>query len=150
MRFLNTTLAPKYLFEDLDQFFNFNQRRSDVYKDSTSFPSQVTENEEGYLASVDLPGVEQEDIQIELKDSYLTIKAERKDKGDNQSFRCYEKSYRLSDTASREGIEAAYENGVLRIFIPKSENAIGKIIEVQSGKGDFFKRLIGKSDSKED
>ena len=78
MRFLNTTLAPKYLFEDLDQFFNFNQRRADVYKDSTSFPSQVTENEEGYLASVDLGGRRIIKKKINVKDSYLTIKSKRK------------------------------------------------------------------------
>ena len=93
------------------------------------------ESENGYHVDVDLPGVEKEDIKVDLNKGILTISGERKTKEEiNQEdyykietyFGKFSRSFTLPDSADIENIEAKSDNGVLEIFIPKLKDDISK------------------------
>lgn len=110
----------------------------------------VEETNEAYLLTVDLPGMKKEDVQIALNDNVLTLSGERKierSEGKSRFERSYgrfQQSFTLPGTVDVNRVEAHLEDGVLHIALPKSEMAKPRTIEVQTGKGGFFSKLIGK------
>ena len=92
-----------------------------------SMRTDIKETDDAYQMEVELPGLDKQDIHIDLKDGYLNIsasKSEKKDgdKKDNyihreRSFSC-QRSYYVGDIR-REDIKAKYENGMLNVTIPK-------------------------------
>ena len=97
-------------------------------------------DEKGYYLEIDLPGVKKEDIEISVNDSILTVAGERKlekkeEKGNytriESFFGRFERSFKLPPDADAENIEAKYENGVLKLFIPRKTKPEGKKIEIK-------------------
>jgi HSP20 family protein len=90
----------------------------------------VLETEDSYLLFAELPGVRREDIQLQARDQRLEISGRRQPLGENRNFLRMERSYGpfrrtfdLGAAAEMEGISAAFEQGILRILIPKSSAA---------------------------
>ncbi len=86
------------------------------------------EGEFAYHVDVDLPGVKKEDIKVDINKGILTISGERKIKDEVKEedyykvetyFGKFSRSFTLPDNADIENIEAANENGVLEVVIPK-------------------------------
>ena len=116
------------LFSEMDRFF-------DEWKPQTgSFEPawDVTETEDHFLMSVDLPGMKKEEIRIELAKNTLQISGERK-RGD-KFYGSFKRSFTLPSTVDTDKVEASYENGVLELYVPKTQAAKPRMIEVQSGK----------------
>jgi len=96
-------------------------------------------DEKGYYLEIDLPGVKKEDIEIAVNDSILTVtgerKLEKKEEKENYTriesfFGRFERSFKLPQDAD-ENIEAKYENGVLKLFIPRKTKPEGRKIEIK-------------------
>lgn len=112
----------------------------------------IEESDTHYVLSFDLPGMKQEDINIEVKDKVLSVSGERKreETGVRRSERFYgkfERQFALPDNVNSDGVEANYEHGVLKIALPKMEEAKPKKIQVgvnSNKEGSFFNRLIGR------
>ena len=94
--------------------------------------TDVEETEKGYEVDMDLPGFKKDEIQIELKDGYLTVSAAKgldKDEEDKKGH--YIRQERYSGAMSRtfyvgkdltqEDIKAKFEDGVLKLTVPKIE-----------------------------
>ena len=92
--------------------------------------TDVKEVEDAFEIIMDLPGVEKEDIQIELKDGYLTVAASKttqfSESGENCRYIRKERfegsakrSFFVGDFANEDNIRASYNNGVLKLTIPK-------------------------------
>ena len=92
--------------------------------------TDVKEVEDAFEIIMDLPGVEKEDIQIELKDGYLTVSASKttqfSESGENCRYIRKERfegsakrSFFVGDFANEDNIRASYNNGVLKLTIPK-------------------------------
>jgi len=107
-----------------------------------SFTPAVNEkvDDKGYYLEIDLPGVKKEDIDISVNDGILVISGERKleKKEEKESytriesfFGRFERAFKLPADADLDNIEAKYENGVLKIFIPKKQKELGKKIEIK-------------------
>jgi HSP20 family protein len=86
----------------------------------------VLETEDSYLLFAELPGVRREDIQLQVRDRRLEISGRRQPLGENRNFLRMERSYGpfrrafdLGAPAETEGIAAAFEQGILRIAVPK-------------------------------
>jgi HSP20 family protein len=103
----------------------------------------ISERKDAYLVTVELPGVEADDLKITLEDGLLTIQGERHfaDDSSEQQFHRVERRYgafRRSITlpahVMAEGIEASADNGVLQIVVPKMEEATPKRIQVRPGR----------------
>ncbi len=108
-------------------------------KKSIGMNADVQEFADGYQVDLELPGFQKEDIQAELKDGYLTISAshsesneEKNKKGEFIRRERYtgecSRSFYVGENVTQEDINASFENGILRLQIPKKE-AIPKVEE---------------------
>ena len=96
--------------------------------------TDVQENESGYTLSIDLPGFKKDEVNVELKDGYLTVSAQKgldKDETDKQGR--YIRRERYAGSCSRsfyvgdlkpEDIRGKFESGVLTLSMPKQSPAL--------------------------
>jgi HSP20 family protein len=106
----------------------------------------ISERKDAYLVTVELPGVETDDLQITLEDGLLTIQGERHfahDSSEQQFHRverrygAFRRSITLPAHVQAEQIEASFDNGVLQIMVPKMEEATPKRIQVRLGRAEI-------------
>jgi len=108
----------------------------------TSVPAvNIKENENGYEVEVAAPGLSKDDFHVELDNNVLTISSEKeikneeKDKEGNYtrqefSYSTFRRSFTLpNDVVDIEKIDAKYKDGVLRLSLPKREEAKPKPIK---------------------
>lgn len=95
----------------------------------------VIENDKNFKVEVELAGMRQEDVEVEINDSYLTIKGEKKssteDKGDNyirreRNYGSYQRVIALPETADSSKATATFKKGVLSVEVPKKAEAVAK------------------------
>lgn len=88
-------------------------------------PVDLYEDKDNTYVRAELPGVNRDDINVELTDGYLTLSATRKTKtGDRENSVSLSRSVSVPDAAVQaDKITAAYENGVLTVTLPKREEA---------------------------
>ena len=79
-----------------------------------------------YVMDVEVPGVKKEDIDISYKDEYLTISVKQeKEQKEHKNYLLWERRYTATRRSfyvgeiDRDGIQAAYENGILTVSFPK-------------------------------
>jgi HSP20 family protein len=96
---------------------------------------EMTEREKDYRITVELPGMREEDITVELMDGELAISGEkreaeeRKDKGfmlSERRYGAFERRVALPSDIDADEISAEFSKGVLEITLPKDERAIGR------------------------
>ena len=95
--------------------------------------TDVKELDHGYLLDVELPGFKKDEIEIQLQDGYLTISANKQiEKEEKKENGRYIRQERYGGQCSRsfyvgdirpEDIQAKYEDGVLRVQIPREEES---------------------------
>ena len=107
----------------------------------------ISERKDAYLVTVELPGVEADDLDITLEEGLLTIQGERAFAHDSseQQFHRVERRYgafrraiTLPAQVQAEQIEASFENGVIQIVVPKMEEAKPKRIQVRPGRAEIL------------
>lgn len=103
-------------------------------------PVDIEESEDAWLVEAELPGVSRKDIDVEVRDSELTISGEIKEREGRGVLRRrtrrrgrFEYRVTLPGGADREGVEASLDEGVLTVRIPKSEQSRPRHIDVKSG-----------------
>lgn len=97
------------------------------------FPVDLYEDKDNTYVRAELPGVNRDEINVEVVDGYLTIAAARKTpatEGQPEQSFSLSRSLRLNDEVQSDKVAAAYENGVLTITLPKREEAKPKKITV--------------------
>jgi HSP20 family protein len=99
----------------------------------------IYETNDSFVVSADLPGLNKDEIQIDLKDNTLTLKGEKKFEEkvskDNyirveRAYGSFVRSFTLPQNVDPEKIKAKYKEGVLEMTIPKKEEAKPKQIKV--------------------
>jgi HSP20 family protein len=105
----------------------------------------VTESKDAYEIDVEVPGLRPEDINVTVEDGMLTVSGERRseeEKGDRNYHRverrygAFRRSISLPRDVDASRVQANYDNGVLRLEVPKSAGSQAKRIEVkQSSSG---------------
>ena len=131
---LMPSIFGESLFDDFFDDFHYPHRPARPAKvpEVSIMKTDIKENEAGYDLAIELPGYKKEDMKLELKDGYLTINAEIKhdndEKDEKGSFirreRYYGKSSRsfyVGEAVTEEDIKAKYEDGILKISVPKKE-----------------------------
>jgi len=113
-----------------------------AYARNTWVPAlDVRESDDRFELTLDLPGIEPEDVNVSYEDGMLTVTGKRGfaegTKGETwhrieRSFGTFARSVRLPRTADAEKIEAAFDKGVLTIAVPKAEAAKPRTIEVKA------------------
>lgn len=99
----------------------------------------VTESEQEFTVTAELPGLSKKDIAVTLEDNVLTIEGERKhedEQKDKQFYRreraygTFKRSFGLGTEVDADKIAANYKDGILILTLPKSETAKPRQIEV--------------------
>lgn len=139
MRYSNPTtdVFGKRFSDVMDEFFN-----DAVTSRQKSFSPRIniSEDEKRFTIDVEIPGMNKEDIDVNLKNRMLTISGERKfekEKNGTQYHRVetyfgsFNRSFQLPDSVDEESIEATYTNGILNITIDKSEEKMKKQISIK-------------------
>ena len=100
------------------------------YRAAELMKTDIKEIDGNYELSVELPGFHKEDVKIQLKDGYLTLSAakgldkDEQDKKGNYIRReryagTLSRSFYVGDAVSEEDIHAKYEDGILKLSVPK-------------------------------
>jgi HSP20 family protein len=112
-------------------------------------PVDVYEDENSIQVRLEVPGVEEKDIDIQLENNLLTVRGQRnfeeEEKEENfhrieRRYGSFTRSFTLPTTVNSEGVQADYDKGVLKIQLPKRAEAKPKQIKVNLGN----KTLEGK------
>jgi len=120
-----------------DRFFDnelFDWSSRNFSNTNTTLPSvNIKESTDGFEVEVAAPGLTKDDFRIELNHDLLTISSDKqidKETKEGQqfslrefSYQSFSRSFTLPNTADSEKIQAKYENGILKIIIPKKEEA---------------------------
>lgn len=120
----------------VDQFFDAD---SSFDRGEFSEPrANTVENEKEYLVELFMPGVKKEQIKVDVEKNTLTVSSEtNKEEEVKYSVRefasSYKRSFTLPEDVNSDNISASYENGVLKVTLPKVEKApeIKKQIEIR-------------------
>ncbi len=100
----------------------------------------ITEDDNGYLISAELPEVKKQDVKVTVENGVLTISGERQfekeEKGRRyhrveRSYGSFLRSFTLPDDADASKVSATFKDGVLKVQVAKSEAARPKQIEVK-------------------
>jgi HSP20 family protein len=106
----------------------------------------ISERKDAYLVTVELPGVDADDLQVTLEDGLLTIQGERHFAHDSSEqhfhrverrYGAFRRSITLPAQVMAEQIEATVDNGVLQIMVPKTEEATPRRIQVRPSRADI-------------
>lgn len=115
---------------DIESMFN------DFFNDSfigfsgiNSIRADVKETEKEFIIDAEIPGVNKEDIKLDLRDDRLTISVEKSEESNEERDNYIRKERRYGSTSrsffvdnvNHEAVTAKYENGILSIVLPKSE-----------------------------
>jgi len=101
----------------------------------------IYEDNDAIIVAVELPGVQKEDVKIELKEDTLTLSGERKHGVEAKTakyhrierfYGAFARSFTLPDSVAVEKIRATYKDGVLVIALPKAKRAAMKPIPIKA------------------
>ena len=117
-------------FDLFDDFFRgddfFTRREQSLMK------TDIKEKGDNYIIEMDLPGYEKENINLELKDGYLTVSAKVEKNNSNEENERYvhkerfygecSRNFYVGEDVTEQDIHAEFKNGMLKICIPKMED----------------------------
>src|SRR3954470_4104534 len=108
-------------------------------------PVDLVEAEDHFVLKADLPGLAEDDVNIEVQDGALTISGERRAEHEQRekgwyrierSFGRFNRSLSLPDGVDPDRIQASFSHGVLEVRIPKPEERKPRRIEIASSTGN--------------
>lgn len=123
------------LFDENEPVFLGIPRRGSSWTPSVD----IHETEESFVLSVELPGVRKEDVILEVKDSVLSIRGERRQEKEvteksvhRIERRCGEftRAFNVPSNVDASRVKAAYKDGVLQVTLPKVEDAKPRQIKI--------------------
>ena len=135
----------EYSNDLLDSFQNFEKNFfSEIGRSFSGFNTDIQDTGKEYVLEAELPGFNKEDIHVDVQDGVLTISAKHEEKQDEKDeksgkyvrrerrYGSYQRSFTL-DGVDPKSIQATYENGVLKLTLPKEQPAVPEThrIEIQ-------------------
>jgi len=121
--------TPKRMNWDFDQVFESMFDHINYISSYQPLKADVKEKDKEYILEIEIPGVEKEDINLEIKDDILTISVERKEEinEERENYIRRERKYGsfrrafYVDDVDQEKIKAKFKHGVLKVKLPKKE-----------------------------
>lgn len=126
----STNFFPNGLFDDF-----FNRSIAD-FIGSDGLVNQpavnISETEASFLLEVAAPGFEKTDFSIQVENHQLNVRAERENKQEDKNerytrrefrYESFSRSFKLPETVNQAEVSAVYENGLLKVTLPKNEVA---------------------------
>ncbi|MEO8435321.1 MAG: Hsp20/alpha crystallin family protein [Pyrinomonadaceae bacterium] len=147
------------LQDEVNRLFTSNLTRSfddeGIARGAWSPNVDIYENKDHIVLEAELPGMNREDFDLSVENNVITLSGERhfekKDDNDNyhrveRAYGSFTRSFTLPQTVSAEGANAEYRNGVLRVTLPKREEAKARCIEVKGESPDSRKTIEAKAE----
>jgi HSP20 family protein len=142
-----TLVKYRNLWDELEDFPRslglfqepFNRSATDTSNRPWAPAVDVVESENDLTFAIDLPGMKQEDIEVQLENRTLTIKGHREFENEEQkkgyhrierSYGSFSRAFTLPDTVDSEHVDATYKDGVLTIKAAKREAAKPRSVKV--------------------
>ncbi len=133
---------------------SFSPEGSDEALTTSNFapPVDVYEDEHNITLKIEVPGIDEKDINVSIENNTLTVRGERRFEKDEKEenfhhvermYGSFTRSFTLPNTVDPEQVSAHYEKGVLKIRLAKKAEAKPKLIKV-----NVEKTLEAKSPSK--
>lgn len=142
------------LQEEVNRLFSTNLTRAfgdeGIGRGAWAPSVDIYENKDQIVLEAELPGMKQDDFDLSIENNVITLRGERKfektDEGDNyhrveRSYGSFTRSFTLPQTVTPEGATAEYNNGVLRVTLPKREETKARRIQV-TGSGSATQKTI--------
>ncbi len=144
-----TRYSPNRTIRDLqrevdslfDRFFDRDRDGEDRSSSPVWSPrTDLLETDDSFRLRLDVPGMSKDDITINLQNNTLTVSGERTSERTEEdeeyvrverAFGTFHRTFTLPDAVDVEQIEAAYDNGVLTIHVPKTETSTRRQIEIK-------------------
>ncbi len=132
-------------FRELASFFeNFTEPTGKDQLTAGTFvpPVDVYEDEHNLVLKLEIPGINEEDLDVQVENSTLTVKGERKFEKEEKEesfhrierrYGSFQRTFRLPNTINTEAVEAHYDKGILKITLGKRAEAKPKQIKVGAG-----------------
>ena len=143
------------LQEELNRLFSTNLTRAfddeGIGRGAWAPSVDIYENKDHIVLEAELPGMKQEDFDLSIENNVITLRGERKfektDENDNyhrveRSYGAFTRSFTLPQTVSAEGATAEYNNGVLRVTLPKREETKSRRIQVTGAGSGASQKTI--------
>jgi len=131
------------LQEEVNRLFSTNLTRAfgdeGIGRGAWAPSVDIYESKDQIVLEAELPGMKQEDFDLSIENNVITLRGERKfektDEADNyhrveRSYGAFTRSFTLPQTVSAEGAVAEYNNGVLRVTLPKREETKARRIQI--------------------
>jgi HSP20 family protein len=155
-------------WDPLREFATIQDRMNRLFRDSyanegreealsnTAFapPVDVYEDEHSVTLKIEVPGIDEKDIDVRIENNTLTVHGERKfekeEKEENyrrveRQYGSFTRTFTLPTTVDQESVQANYDRGVLKVKLAKKAEAKPKQIKVNVGsQGQGEKTLEGK------
>ena len=143
------------LQEEVNRLFSTNLTRAfgdeGIGRGAWAPSVDIYENKDHIVLEAELPGMKQEDFDLSIENNVITLRGERKfektDETDNyhrveRSYGAFTRSFTLPQTVSAEGATAEYNNGVLRVTLPKREETKARRIQVTGSETGATNKTI--------
>ncbi len=124
----------------VNEFLRGGLRDKRAWKQSSWTPAvDMCEGDQAFTLTAELPGFSKDDVRVELKDNRLTLRGERKRETDVQEkqyrrvervYGTFERSIKLPGVVDADKAEATFKDGVLKLTLPKAEEAKPKAIRI--------------------
>ena len=94
--------------------------------------ANITENKDNFEVSLAAPGMKKDDFNIDVEGNMMTISAEKEEKKEEKderysrrefNYTSFSRSFTLPDGVNKDKIDASYDNGLLKIYLPKTDEA---------------------------
>lgn len=118
-------------FRPWDSLFDFNGGSKPFNLQSVNIPAvNISEQKDSYEVSLAAPGLKKDDFNIDIEGNTLTISAEKEEKKEEKeekwtrkefSYTSFSRSFTLPETVNKDKIDASYDNGLLKLVLPKTE-----------------------------
>jgi HSP20 family protein len=124
----------------VNEFLRGDMQDNGARKQGSWTPAvDMHESDEAFTLTAELPGISKDDVQVEIKGNRLTLKGEYKREADLQKtqyhrvervYGAFERSIRLPAVVDADKAKAIFKDGVLKLMLPKAEEARAKPISV--------------------
>ena len=128
-------------FDDASRMWTSEEPFGRLTSGTESIAIDLVDRDDEFVATVDLPGFERDDVDIQVTDHTLRIEAEHEEVLDEEEERFLRherrhesthRSIRIPEEVDKEGVKARMKNGVLTVTLPKLEVEEARKIEIES------------------
>jgi HSP20 family protein len=125
-----------------DSYGNNEGREESLNNTSFAPPVDVYEDEHNVILKIEVPGIDEKDIDVRIENNTMTVHGERKfeqeEKEENyrrveRQYGSFTRTFTLPQTVDQENVQADYDKGVLKIKLSKKAEAKPKQIKVNVG-----------------